>query len=92
MLKNTKLYSILNNKCPKCCIGDFYKDKNIYKLTALDLRGWLSQRYDRSLTKSSTARALSGVLSFFKYLKKQKVITDHAIFQLFPPNQDDSAR
>ncbi len=32
MLKNTKLYSILNNKCPKCCIGDFYKDNNIYNL------------------------------------------------------------
>ena len=32
MLKNTKLYSILNNKCPKCCIGDFYKDKNVYNL------------------------------------------------------------
>jgi integrase/recombinase XerC len=67
---------------------DFYKGKNIYTLSSLDLRGWLSQRYDRSLTKSSTARALSGVLSFFKYLKKQKVITDHAIFQLFPPKKE----
>lgn len=67
---------------------DFYKDKDIYKLTSLDLRGWLSQRYDRSLTKSSTARALSGVLSFFKYLKKQRVIADHAIFQLFPPKKE----
>ena len=32
MLKNTKLYSILFNKCPKCHIGDFYKDKNSYHL------------------------------------------------------------
>lgn len=67
---------------------DFYKGKDIYKLTSLDLRGWLSQRYDQSLTKSSTARALSGVLSFFKYLKKQKIITDHSIFQLFPPKKE----
>lgn len=67
---------------------DFYKDKDIYKLTSLDLRGWLSQRYDQSLTKSSTARALSGVLSFFKYLKKQKIIADHSIFQLFPPKKE----
>ncbi|MEK7654994.1 MAG: tyrosine-type recombinase/integrase [Pseudomonadota bacterium] len=67
---------------------DFYEGKDIYKLTPLDLRGWLSQRYDRSLSKSSTARALSGILSFFKYLKKQKVITDHAIFQLFPPKKE----
>lgn len=67
---------------------DFYKGKDIYKLTSLDLRGWLSQRYDQSLTKSSTARALSGVLSFFKYLKKQKIIADHSIFQLFPPKKE----
>lgn len=67
---------------------DYYQDKDIYKLTSLELRGWLSQRYDRSFTKSSTARTLSGVLSFFKYLKKQKVITSHAIFQLFPPKKE----
>lgn len=66
----------------------FYENKDIYRLTSLDLRGWLSQRYDQLLTKSSTARTLSGVLSFFKYLKKQKVITDHAIFQLFPPKKE----
>lgn len=28
------------------------------------------------------------MLSFFKYLKKQKVITDHAIFQVFPPKKE----
>lgn len=26
--KGTKLYSIFNNKCPKCHDGDFYVDKN----------------------------------------------------------------
>jgi integrase/recombinase XerC len=67
---------------------NYYEGKDIYRLTSLDLRGWLSQRYDQSLTKSSTARTLSGVLSFFKYLKKQQVITDHAIFQLFPPKKE----
>jgi integrase/recombinase XerC len=67
---------------------DFYKGKDIYRITSLDLRGWLSQRYDQSLSKSSTARTLSGVLSFFKYLKKQKVVTSHAIFQLFPPKKE----
>jgi len=32
MIKNTKLYSILFDKCPKCCIGNFYKDKNLFHL------------------------------------------------------------
>lgn len=57
-------------------------------MTPLDLRCWLSERYDRSLSKSSTARTLSGVLSFFKYLRKQKIISDHAIFQVFPPKKE----
>ena len=26
--KGSKLYSIINNKCPKCHVGDFYVDKN----------------------------------------------------------------
>lgn len=30
MLEGTKLYSILNNKCPKCHKGDFFVTKNIY--------------------------------------------------------------
>jgi hypothetical protein len=32
MFKNTKLYSILNNKCPICHTGDFYKYKNPFNL------------------------------------------------------------
>lgn len=30
MLKGTKLYSILNNKCPKCHQGDFFVTKGSY--------------------------------------------------------------
>ncbi len=30
MLKGTKLYSIFNNKCPKCHTGDFFINKNSY--------------------------------------------------------------
>lgn len=32
MIKDTKLYSILNNKCPKCHQGDFFIDKHAYNL------------------------------------------------------------
>lgn len=30
--KGTKLYSIVNNKCPRCHEGDFYVDKNPFHL------------------------------------------------------------
>lgn len=31
MFQGTKLYSIFNNKCPKCHEGDFFINKNPYK-------------------------------------------------------------
>lgn len=36
MLKNTKLYSILYNKCPKCHTGDFFIYKNPFNLSKFD--------------------------------------------------------
>ena len=36
MLKDTKLYSIFFNKCPKCHEGDFFISKNPYNLREFD--------------------------------------------------------
>lgn len=36
MLKGTKLYSILGNKCPKCQEGRFFYSNNPYNLKAFD--------------------------------------------------------
>lgn len=36
MFKNTKLFSILNNKCPKCHKGNFFIENNPYKLSQFD--------------------------------------------------------
>lgn len=33
MLKETRLYSIFYNKCPRCHKGDFFKKSNPYNLT-----------------------------------------------------------
>jgi len=33
--KGTKLYSIVNNKCPKCHEGDFYVDKNPFHFSKI---------------------------------------------------------
>ena len=35
MLKGTKLYSILGQKCPKCHQGEFFDEKNPYKLNKI---------------------------------------------------------
>lgn len=36
MFKGTKLYSIFNNKCPKCQQGNFFVHNNPYKLKEFD--------------------------------------------------------
>jgi hypothetical protein len=36
MIKGTKLYSILGNKCPRCHEGDFFMTKNPYNLKKFD--------------------------------------------------------
>ncbi|MDX2173839.1 MAG: DUF983 domain-containing protein [Bacteroidota bacterium] len=36
MLKGTKIYSILGNKCPRCQEGDFFISKNPYDLKKFD--------------------------------------------------------
>lgn len=33
--RGSKLYSIFNNKCPKCHTGDFFYDKSIWKISKL---------------------------------------------------------
>lgn len=38
MLKGTKLYSILNNKCPKCHQGDFFVTKGFYNKDFIKMR------------------------------------------------------
>ncbi len=35
MKKGTKLYSILNQKCPRCHEGDLFEERNPYKLSKI---------------------------------------------------------
>ena len=35
--KGTKIYSVVNRKCPHCHEGEFYEDKNPYNLSAMSL-------------------------------------------------------
>ncbi len=44
MFKNTRLYSILFNKCPRCHKGDFFKTNNPFALKQFD------KMYDKCAT------------------------------------------
>lgn len=53
-------------------------------LQARDFRAWLANRHGE-FEASSTARALSTIKSFFRYLEKQQQITNSALFHIRGP-------
>ncbi|HEU5047004.1 MAG TPA: tyrosine recombinase XerC [Rickettsiales bacterium] len=50
-----------------------------------DMRSWLAARHGEKYTNTSTARALSVVRSFFRYLEKQAILENPAIFHVRTP-------
>lgn len=59
----------------------------LLKLTRSELRAWLSDRHRQAYHMRSTARALSAVKSFFRFLQTQKILNDHSIFEIHPPKR-----
>lgn len=58
--------------------------KKLAALEARDFRGWLASRAG-NYESSSNARALSSVKSYFRYLEKQDLCNNSAIFHLKSP-------
>jgi integrase/recombinase XerC len=54
-------------------------------LTALDFRSYLAKRSEDGLERTSTARAMSTLRSFFKYLERQDLTTNAAITAIRTP-------
>lgn len=50
-----------------------------------DFRSWLAARHAEGFTATSTARALSTVRGFFRYLEKQNLIENAAVFHVRTP-------
>jgi integrase/recombinase XerC len=54
-------------------------------LTLRDFRSWLASRHGENFTAASTARALSVVRGFFRYLHKQDLFENPAVFHVRTP-------
>jgi integrase/recombinase XerC len=54
-------------------------------LAIADFRAWLSARLGRGLAKSSTARALSTLRNFFRWLERQDLVHNSALAHLRTP-------
>ncbi len=61
--------------------------KTLIDLKRTDIRAWLADRHLKKYNMRSTARSLSSIKNFFRYLQKQKVIEDHLILDISPPKR-----
>ncbi len=59
--------------------------KKLESLPIQDFRSWLVFRKEQNFSNSSTARAISCLKSFFKFLSRHKIITNQAIENLKTP-------
>ena len=95
-LLNTKNYSTHTASAYESDIRDFIKffarfndDKvdliNIAKCDTLSFRSWMADRARRELTHKSTARALSSLRTFYKWLARHKNIQNDAIDLISAP-------
>ena len=95
-LLNTKNYSTNTVSAYERDIDDFitffqrFTDNvptihDIATTDTLGFRSWLADRVKRNLSNKSTARALSSLRTFYKYLAKHKNITNDAIELISSP-------
>lgn len=78
-------FSFLNNYYSTQISLDQIKSVDIRSI-----RSWLSSRSQDNFNLASTARALSSVKNFYKYLEKKFDITCHAIFTIRSPRKPKS--
>lgn len=71
----------------------FSEEVNLKSLLSVDIRfvrSWLAKRFQDKYTHLSTARALSSVKNFYKYLEKSRNFRCHAIFNVKIPRKGKS--
>ncbi len=66
-------------------LGDEVTIANLAELNLRDFRSWLATRMSEKFTATSTARAMSVVRGFFRYLEKQGGFENPAIFHVRTP-------
>ncbi len=68
-------------------LGQEASIEQLLALTLQDFRSWLAHRHQENFDFASSARALSSLRNFFRYLDKKKGLANSAIFQVRSPKQ-----
>jgi len=95
-LKNEKQYSEHTLRAYQIDINSFLQFQTSYlgqditaaileNLALKDFRAWLAHRQRSGKSHKSTARAMSTIRSFYKYLEKQEILQNHAVFNVNSP-------
>lgn len=69
-------------------LGYMPKLDDLQNIDAYTFRAFLSKRRQKHISKSSAAREMSALRSFFKYLLKKKIIDNTAISLISSPKKD----
>ena len=71
-------------------LGGISRLKDLADLRTADFRAWLARRAQMGLAKSSTARALSAVRSFFRWMEREDLLSNPAVQTIRTPKLDKS--
>ncbi|MBL42737.1 MAG: recombinase XerC [Rhodospirillaceae bacterium] len=71
-------------------LGKEISKDDLEKITLMELRSYLAKRKKDGSINASLARSISTIKSFFKFLNKNKVISNTNIFQLRSPKRKNN--
>lgn len=89
--RNASVYTVRNYTNDLLEFFDFVRQKKIKSLNEVDkhtLRGYLSHLMGRGLAKSSIARKLSSIRSFYRYLLREEMISANPAAKTSSPKLD----
>jgi integrase/recombinase XerC len=89
--KNASKYTVRNYTDDLLGFFDFIQSKGIKSLKEVNkqtLRGYLSSLMEKGLAKSSIARKLSAIRSFYRYLLREEMITSSPVATTASPKLD----
>lgn len=68
--------------------GETITLEQLRSLEVRDIRAWLAERMSANYSKTSNARALSSVRHFFRYLEREALLENSALFHVQMPKLD----
>jgi tyrosine recombinase XerC len=89
--KNASAYTVRNYKADLLDFFSFLNEKRVASLDAVDrkaLRDYLGHLVEKGIVKSSIARKLSAIRSFYRYLVREKLIEANPIKSVSSPKLD----